>query len=210
MKMKNHKLATALLSATLALAVTSANAKLTDGQIASATKTLNKAATVELAPTAVQLVSKALPADKVEMAVVATRAVVARNPAAVVTVVAAISAAAPETSPAVAAAAVKLLADQAEAITVAAVKSAPAFAEKIVQAVSVEVPGMAAKIAAVPFLYSASENAAKVRLAASRGDSASAMGSIVVTPNTSVTNAPTAAPAAIIGYDPERLNYAQP
>jgi hypothetical protein len=210
MNMKNHKLATAILSATLALAVTSAYAKLSDEQIASATKTLNKAATVELAPTAVQLVSKALATDKVEMAVTAIRAVVAKNPSAVVTVVAAISAAAPETSPAVAAVAAKLLADQAEAIAVAAAKSAPAFAEKIVQAVSAEVPAVAAKLAAVPYLYSVSENAAKVRSMASRGDSVSAMATIIVRPNTNIifTTPPTPAGTAVVGFDPKR--YSQP
>lgn len=210
MNMKNHKLAAALLSATLALAVTSAYAKLTDEQIASATKTLNKAATVELAPTAVQMVLKTLAADKVEMAVVATRAVVAKNPSAVVTVVAAISAAAPETASAVAAVAAKLLPDQAEAIAVAAAKSAPAFAEKIVQAVSAEVPAVAAKLAAVPYLYSVSESVAKVRSTASRGDSASAMATIIIRPNTNIvfTSAPTPAGAAILGSDPNR--YSQP
>ena len=213
MNMKNHKLATALLSATLTLAVTSAYGKLTDEQIASATKTLNKAATVELAPTAVQLVAKSLAADKVEMAVTVTRAVVAKNPSAVVTVVAAISAAAPETAPAVAAVASKLLADQAEAIAMAAAKSAPASTEKIVQAVLAEFSTVAEKAATVPYLYSVAENLAKVRMTSSRGDSASATATITVKPGPLNTNlvfstSPTPAGAATLGYDPKR--YAQP
>jgi hypothetical protein len=211
MNMKNHKLATALLSATLSLAVTSAYAKLSDEQIASATKTLNKAATVELAPTAVQLVTKALAADRVEMAVVATRAVVAKNPSAVVTVVAAISEAAPETSPAVAAAASKLLADQAEAIAMAAAKAAPSSTEKIMQAVLAEFPTVSEKSAAVPYLYSVSEELTKRQ--SSRADSAGALATITVKPgplNTNLvfTTGPTPAGAASLGYDPKR--YAQP
>jgi hypothetical protein len=213
MNMNNHKLATALLSATLALAVTSAYGKLTDEQIASATRTLNKAATLELAPTAVQLVSKTMAADRVEMAVAATRAVVAKNPSAVVTVVAAISAAAPETAPAVAAVAAKLLADQAEAIAMAAAKSAPSSTEKIVQAVLAEFPTVAEKTATVPYLYSVSENAAKVRATNSRGDNASAMGSVTVKPgplntNLVINTAPTPAATPVLGYDPKR--YAAP
>ena len=137
--MNNHKKITALLAALLTVAVASANATLSDSQLASAKKAL-KVSTAEMAHKAAVIVAQQPSAQKSEMAVALTRMVIQQKPALAVSVVSEISTVAPEAAPAVAAEAAKLSKDFAEAIAFAAAKAAPQYAMNIVNAVTEAVP----------------------------------------------------------------------
>jgi hypothetical protein len=203
MNMKNHKLTVALITALISLAVTSANA-LTDNQLASVKKSLNKAPVAELAATAATLVAKASPADKADMAVQVTRLAVAKNKAAAPTIVAAISKVAPECAPAVAAEAAKIVNDQADMMAAAAAQAAPAQTAKIVQAVVSAVPSASASVPARIASAQRSSGRSAASVSASGGYVVS--GSLI--DGTSLTEPPDPAPTPQNGFDPAR--YSEP
>jgi hypothetical protein len=198
MNMKNHKLTVALITALVSLAVTSANA-LTDNQLASVKKTLNKAPVAELAATAATLVAKASPTDKADMAVQVTRLAVTKNKAAAPTIVAAISKVAPECAPAVAAEAAKIINDQADLMAAVAAQAAPAQTDNIARAVVNAVPTAAASVPA---------RIATARHSGRSAASVSASGGYVVSggliDGTALTGVALPAPTPLPGFDPAR------
>lgn len=139
---ENMRMTNRLVVAALAAAVTwtSVEAGLDKAQTIAIGKAITGLPRAEYAAKASELVSKAQDADKLETAVAALKAAMAKAPATAPVIVAAIAQIAPETAPAIAAAATKFSPTQADMIAKAAAMAAPKQAAKIVMAVSQAAP----------------------------------------------------------------------
>lgn len=137
----------AFLYATVSsLALPSAQA-LTESDLATIDRTLNRLTVAELPLKSAEITARAPSPEREATAVAVVRSAVTRKPAAAVAVVASTVRAAPSAAPAVAAAAARLAPDQAEDIAKAAALAAPQLANESAIAVSAVVPRLAERSA---------------------------------------------------------------
>jgi hypothetical protein len=148
--MKRKKLTTvaALLTATVALTVTSSQA-LTSIQIQEIKTSVLSVPIPEMPAKAAALVKNAEKKDRQAVAITAVRAIVVKHKAAAPLVISAISKIAPELAPVVAAAGAEIATEQAASIANAAAIAAPQQAPEVAVAVAKVAPTQSSSIAAV-------------------------------------------------------------